>query len=407
MVIGSSGKRAGKLAWDAGGVKRFFKYLPSPLQKSVRRDTPAAVPEISAKQKFACPACGAEAVWTPAKHALICPYCNTVSPAELSADGSGIVEHDLAKALREVGDDRRGWQAERVSVKCQSCQAISVLDPKRVGQRCEFCGSSQLVPYEQIKAPIRPESLLPFKIAETAVREAIRRWYGDRWFAPNSLSHAALTDTLHGLYIPYWTFDAQAHADWTAESGYHYYETESYRDTNGNNQTRQVQRTRWEPSAGSLDHFFDDELVPASVGVPPEFLRKIEPFPTTSDLKPYDAGYLAGWVVEQYQIDLIAAAQHARDQMMRELEQLCAREVPGDTQRNLNVQADFSAQTFKHVLVPVWQLTYTYGAKSFPVVVNGYTGAITGKYPLSWVKILLAVLAAIIVVLIVLGVSQN
>src|SRR5581483_3428305 len=63
-------------------------------------------------------------------------------------------------------------------------------------------------------------------------------------------------------------------------------------------------RTRWEYSSGSLDHFFDDELVPASKGVPAPLLGKIEPFPTTTDLKPYDPGFLSGWVVEQYQIDL-------------------------------------------------------------------------------------------------------
>ena len=68
---------------------------------------------------------------------------------------------------------------------------------------------------------------------------------------------AALTDTVKGLYIPYWTFDAQVHADWTAESGYYYYETETYRDANGRTQTRQVQKVRWVPSAGALDHFFD------------------------------------------------------------------------------------------------------------------------------------------------------
>ena len=59
-----------------------------------------------------------------------------------------------------------------------------------------------------------------------------------------------------------------------------------------NTQTRQVQKIRWEPSSGALDHFFDDELVPASRGVQEEMLRKIEPFPTTNELVPYNAGYL-------------------------------------------------------------------------------------------------------------------
>jgi len=69
--------------------------------------------------------------------------------------------------------------------------------------------------------------------------------------------------------------------------------------------------------------------------------------------------------------------------------------VPGDTHRNLQVHTDYSGQTFKHVLVPIWLLTYDYGARNFQVVINGYTGTIAGKYPKSWVKITLAVLGAL------------
>src|SRR6185436_13848082 len=131
----------------------------------------------------------------------------------------------------------------------------------------DFCGSAALIPVEALKAPIRPESLLEFKVAETTVRDRVRKWYGNRWFAPNAMKARSLTDTVHGVYVPYWTFDAQVHADWTADAGYYYYETESYTDSKGNLRTRQVQRTRWVPSSGSLDHFFDDELVSASRGV--------------------------------------------------------------------------------------------------------------------------------------------
>ena len=356
------------------------------------------MPEAVARQKFSCPACGGEAQWNPAKKALVCPFCGATSPAqvELSTTGEEVIqEHDLAAALRAIPDDQRGWQAKKTSVKCQSCQAISVFDPERVGQRCDFCGSSALVPYEEIKEAFRPESLLPMKVSENQVRDSIRQWYGSRWFAPNKLKRAALTDTVKGLYIPYWTFDAQVHADWTAESGYYYYETETYQDSEGKTQTRQVQKIRWEFSSGSLDHFFDDELVPASRGVQPEMLRRIEPFPTTTDLVPYQAGYLSGWVVERYQIDLLEAARLAREEMEGEIRSLCASDVPGDTHRNLQVHTDYSGQTFKHVLVPIWLLTYDYGARNFQVVINGYTGTIAGKYPKSWVKLTLAVLGAL------------
>lgn len=358
--------------------------------------------DITAREKYACPACGGEAQWNPAKSALVCPFCGTVSPAKLPAAGGPIAENDLAHALRNVDENHRGWAAEKKSVKCQSCQAISVFDPARVSQRCDFCGSTALVPYEQTRAPIRPESLLEFRVSETQVRETIRDWYGSRFWAPNALKSRALTDTVKGVYLPYWTFDAQVHADWQAQAGYYYYTTQSYTDSQGRSQTRQVRHTRWQHASGSLEHFFDDALVPASKGVHAELLREVEPFPTTTDLKPYEAGFLSGWVVEQYQIDLISAAQHSRDLMEAQTREMCSREVPGDTQRGLQVDADFSGQTFKHILVPIWLLGYTYGATTYQVVVNGYTGTIAGRHPLSWWKISLAVLLGLVLAFIAL-----
>lgn len=365
--------------------------------------------EVTAQKKLSCPACGGEAQWNPARQALVCPFCGTVSPAQAQLAPTGeqvIVEHDLVAALRGIPDSQRGWQAEKISVKCQSCQAISVFDPGRVAQRCDFCGSTALVPYEETKDAFRPESLLPMKVAETAVRDSIRRWYGTRWFAPNALKRAAFTDTVKGLYIPYWTFDAQVHADWTAQSGYYYYVTETYQDSEGRTQTRQVQKVRWEPSSGEVDHFFDDELVPASRGVQPELLRRVEPYPT-KQLVPYQPGYLSGWVVERYQIDLVAAAKAAREEMDSEMERMCASRVPGDTYRDLQVETDYSGQTFKHILAPLWLLTYNYGKRRYQVVINGYTGSIAGGYPKSWIKITLAVLGVLIIALLVLLISQH
>lgn len=356
----------------------------------VTDDAPAEGDErvATAREKYHCPACGAEAQWNPARQALICAFCGTESPATLEKRGAEtvIVEHDLGAALRSIPDASRGWAAEKISVRCRSCNAISVLDPSTIAQRCAFCGSSELVPYEQVKEAFRPESLLPLKIAEPQARDLIRRWYRRQWLAPNALNRQALTDTVKGVYLPYWTFDARTHAAWTADSGTFYYTMD---------RGRRVQHVRWTPAAGSLSHFFDDDLVSASMGVDERWLKRVEPFPT-NELIPYDPGYLAGWTVERYQIDLVAAAARSRQQMERALRDLCAAQVGGDTYRNLVVQSTFADQRFKHILVPVWLMTYRYGAKSYQVVVNGVTGKIAGAHPWSWVKILLLVIVALI-----------
>ena len=79
----------------------------------------------------------------------------------------------------------------------------------------------------------------------------------------------------------------------------------------------------------------------------------------------------------------------------------CARDVPGDTHRNLQVHSLYQDRTFKHILVPVWLVSYNYGAKAYQVVVNGYTGKMAGEHPLSWVKITLAVLAALVLIAVI------
>jgi hypothetical protein len=360
--------------------------------------------EISALDKHACPACGAQAEWNPGKEKLVCPYCGTESPYVIDRATGKAVENDLVKALRELPDEDRGWNTERRSVQCQSCRAVMVFDPSRVGQNCEFCGSPALVAYSEIKAPIRPESLLPFKVPSDRIRDGMRRWLRSHWLAPNRLARASLIDTLRSLYIPYWTFDANVRCPWEAEAGHYYYVSVPQRDSQGRTVMRQERRVRWEPASGEITHTFDDEPVPGTHGVDLGLLRQIEPFPT-QDLVPYDTAFLSGHVVEHYQIVLFDAANASQQQMHAKLEQLCAAEVPGDTYRNLAIHPVYSNQTFKHVLVPVWLLTYDYGAKKYQVVANGYTGALAGHYPYSAWKIFFLIVTILIILFIVMYAS--
>ena len=345
--------------------------------------------------------------WNAAKQAIACPYCGFIpkeQPANAAA-AAGVVEHDLEKSLAGTGDDRRGYGTEIAKVKCQSCNAISIFEPSRVAQRCDFCGSPSIIPYQETRDAITPESILPVKLDASRVRDIVKDWVRSRWFAPGALRSGALTDTLKAIYLPYWTFDAKAHADWTATSGDYYYTTEPYTDSKGQRQMRQVRHVRWYPSAGQLDHFFDDDLVPGTVGVRMDLLRKIEPFPT-SDLNPYDPAFVRGWTVERYQVDLRKAAESNQDHMDLQMQALCGKQVPGDTYQNLQVRTAYAARTFKHILVPVWLVSYTFGAKTFQVLVNGYTGITAGDRPISWIKVFFYIILPAILLLILIALTN-
>ena len=346
--------------------------------------------EHDALEKQACAACGGEGEWDPSRQALICVFCGTVSPVEVDPESGAVREIDLVRVLREIPDGSRGWESERRSIRCRSCHSVSVFDPGQIGKNCDFCGSTQLVDYDEVKAPIRPESLLPFRIDDDTARAQARNWLRGRWFAPSSLKKKTV-DALRGTYLPYWTFDAQVFCPWTAEAGFYYYTTQTVRDSRGKTSTRRVRHTKWKPVRGVIEQFFDDLPVPGTRGVDRNLLSRVEPFPV-HELMPYEPEYLAGFLVEHYQVVLIDAFVQAKERMGGELSKLCAREVPGDTHRNLVIEPEFSSQTFKHILVPVWLAGFRFRKKAYQILVNGCTGEVAGRYPKSWWKILLAVL---------------
>ena len=286
------------------------------------------------------------------KQKLVCPFCGTESPYQIDRELGKVVELDLVQGAARAA--RRGARlADRAAQRAVSVvPAVMVFDPARVGQNCEFCGSPALVDYQEIKAPIRPQGVLPFKIDASRVRDDIRRWWRSRWFAPGRLAIAALVDTVRSLYIPYWTFDAQVHCPWTAEAGHYYYVMVPGRDAKGRPVMRAEQRIRWEPASGVVDHFFDDEPVPGTQGLPLDLLRQVEPFPT-QEIVPYDTAFLTGHVVEHYQVVLLDAAQQSQEQMHAKLHgAVRAAGARRHAPQSADLTRAIASRTFKHVLVP-------------------------------------------------------
>jgi hypothetical protein len=328
----------------------------------------------------------------------VCPFCGTESPYVIDRAIDKVGENDLATALATATDTTDTWKQEHRSVQCQSCRAVMVYDAARIGQNCEFCGSPALIAYQEIKSPISPKGVLPFRVDRHRVRDDIRRWWRGKWLAPNKLGKSALVDTVHSVYIPYWTFDAHAHCPWDAEAGHYYYVSVPGIDSKGRPVIRRERRVRWEAASGVVEHTFDDEPVPGTTGVDLGLLRQVEPFPT-GECVPYDTAFLSGHVVEHYQVALTAAAGNSEQQMRATLEQLCARQIPGDTHRNLRIYPAFSGKTFKHLLVPIWLLVYTFGRRTFQVVVNGYTGRMAGRYPYSPWKVAFVIVLVILAIM--------
>jgi hypothetical protein len=355
--------------------------------------SPPSAPQV---RRFACPGCGANLVFAPGIARLRCEYCDREQeiPTDDSA-GPGPVERALEELLSGKGE--KGWGAETLSFECKDCGASVTLPPNQTAGRCPFCDNDVVVQRPPDPNLIRPESLIPFKVDKKRAVGEFREWLGKLWFRPNNLKRMADLADIKGLYTPYWTFDAQASSKWSAESGYHYSETELYTDDQGNQQSRQVQRTRWQPSWGEHAHFYDDVLVCASSLVE-SLVSGLEPFSTTTALEPYRPEYLSGWMAEEYKVGPQEGWQRGQRAITTREYQACDAQVPGDEHRNLNVSTRLDKVTWKHVLLPVWIAAYRYNGKTWRFMVNGETGKVSGEAPISWNKVigLLAFIAAVI-----------
>jgi hypothetical protein len=264
-----------------------------------------------------------------------------------------------------------------------------------VAGECDFCGSPLVAQPRNADPVLAPEGVLPFRVTQEAATGAIRDWLASRWFAPNALKKFAAQESIGGVYLPFWTYDAYTSSEYEGERGEHYTTTESYTETDsqGNTvtRTREVQHTRWHPASGRVERWFDDLLVPATKSLPPARLTALEPW-DLSELTPYEPEYLSGFKAQRYQVALDEGFELAKQLAAPVIDSDARRDIGGDEQRVSRVSTRYSAITFKHLLLPVYVGAYRFRERVYQVVVNGRTGEVQGERPYSVWKIFFFVL---------------
>ena len=65
----------------------------------------------------------------------------------------------------------------------------------------------------------------------------------------------------------------------------------------------------------------------------------------------------------------------------------------------LNVSTQHQNVTYKYILLPVYRLNYRFKKKEYPVLVNGNSSRVTGKAPVSPLRVAIAVLLGLALVL--------
>tara|TARA_R110000796_G_scaffold183498_1_gene299887 strand:- start:18229 stop:19311 length:1083 start_codon:yes stop_codon:yes gene_type:complete len=348
---------------------------------------------FSSEHKKSCANCGAELKFKPGSNQLKCEYCGYEEFIEQAK--SSFEELELQHYLKVVGDNA---YTETIDLlHCKNCGANQHVEENYKSLGCIYCGEPLIREDIEKEGWILPGALIPFQLDSKKAREIFKNWVNGLWFAPNNLKKAALdAEGLHGLYIPYWTFDANLYASYQGQRGDYYYETQTYRTKNGT-QTRQVRKTRWSFASGSVSGFIDDILINASEKKRRDIPSKIA-YWNLKELVAFNSKYLSGFVTEKYTISLKDGHHQSFQEAKNIAYNWIRRDIGGDTQRVDNANIKLSEETFKHVLVPVYISSYRYGTKDYNFYINGQTGNISGVRPYSFWKIFFLILFIVLVI---------
>lgn len=344
--------------------------------------------------RFPCDQCGSDYRFDPGAGELVCDHCgHTESVSGGPWKGARLKELDFDAAVAAILPDAEIEETRVLS--CPNCAAQVEFDPDTHAAECPFC-ATPVVTDTGTHRHIKPRGVLPFLLDQKKAHAAMNDWLGKLWFAPNGLREFARKGRkMQGIYVPYWTYDADTRSAYRGERGTVYYETRTV-TRDGKRVQERVQKVRWRPASGRVKRFFDDVLVLASTSLPKRFTDALEPW-DLSALEPYQPHYLAGFRAEGYTVALPDGYIEAREHMARIIERDVRFDIGGDRQRVHDIDTDISDVTFKHILLPVWLAAYKYRGETYRFVINGRTGRVQGERPWSTIKIAIAVVLGLIV----------
>lgn len=294
---------------------------------------------------------------------ILCDHCGTSIDVQ-EAD-------QLSSASGDTGEEHPA------SYTCTSCGGVIEADPKAVTSLCPYCGSP-LVFTDRLEGDMRPTGVLPFTHSRDDAVSAFRKWCHNGRFSPPGFASAHNIQNLKPLYIPYWLYDtdvrAQAHASATRVRVYvrgdmEYTETDFY----------QLYR--------SMDIHYHDVPYDASEKFDDTLSSKLLPY-DFSQLQAFRLPYLAGFDASQRDY----TAQELMPLIEERLDAYSEKELRGtmagyDTVTITDQHYDYENPVSRYVYLPIWFISYRYRENDYIFAMNGQTGKVIGKPPISKAKI--------------------
>lgn len=288
-------------------------------------------------------------------------------------------------------------EAEFTDVRhCTGCGANVAFEGPTLSITCGYC-DSPLVDERRAAAAI--DAVVPFQIPKRGAVERVRAHLeGHRW-APSELRRLRVHGRgFRGVLVPFWIYEGVIRSEYRARIGIDWTRHETVHE-HGEVHTRDVRETEWFSLTGTAARRIEDHRVSASVGLPAREADLLDSF-DLGRATGFDPRLLSGFEAELASVTTadgdrlaIATLREAEGpRLQREL-------LPGDRNRLDRITSEIELHRRKLVLLPIWIATYRHGGAVLRLLVNGQTGEVAGRVPISTRRVVLTIAVALALVI--------
>jgi len=329
---------------------------------------------MSELQQFKCPNCGGGIEFDTHTGTPKCPYCGTEFDLETLKSYDNVLKETDEQDV-DFETDRAGqqWSDEDKlhTYVCKNCGGSIITDDTTAAQTCPYCGSAVVIK-NNLEGNLKPDLVIPFKLDKQQAMNAFSKHMSNKPLLPKMFKETNLLETIKGVYVPFWLYDADVHASarfkgtrtrhWS-QGDYEYTETSYYA----------IYR--------SAIMGFDDVPVDGSTKVDSTLMESIEPF-DMKDAVDFQTAYLAGFFADKYDIDSDESAKAAYSRIKNSAIDALEATVNGFESVSMDgVRIGLNNSDIHYVLLPVWLLTTNYGGEKYTFAMNGQTGKFVGDLP--------------------------
>ena len=328
-------------------------------------------------QEYKCPACGGAIRFDSSIQKMKCPFCDTEFEMEtLKAFDEELKKEapDDMKWKTSAGDQWAEAEIDSMTVYvCKSCGGEIVVDKTTSATACPFCDNPVVV-MGRLKGALRPDYIIPFKLDKNAAKEGLYNHLKGKKLLPKVFKDKNHIDEIKGIYVPFWLFDADAHANIRYKAS----KVSHYSDSNYN-----YTKTSYYAVRRSGEVKFAKIPVDGSTKMDDDLMESIEPY-DFSEAVDFQTAYLAGYLADKYDVDESASVARANERIKKSVEEEFRSTVQGySTVVAESTSIRLKNGEAKYALYPVWVLNTTWNGNKYIFAMNGQTGKFVGDLPMD------------------------